>query len=192
MQILTKRARFSGAAPGPLVVSLLLMGFAVSTESADNPKGEDPVKYTSALYLKHIGESDKPILPIVFSSQKPKQSELDSVLGKDTWKHATFVTIPAAHLQKMMARVHKLLGKVKDEDKGHAYGTFEITVTENLEGENRVLQAVGRFTRVLSKNETQPVLSAVEEVNEAADEPVEDLTVAVNSLKRRLGMEVTP
>lgn len=170
--------------------SVGIMGIAANAEPA-NGAGERAL--TSAVYLKHIGDSDKPILPVVISATKPSEPELKAVLGKNDSKHAILVSVTRDDLRRIMAELNKLLAPMKDEPKGHTYGTFCVTITETESDPQRILpEGTTRIQRTLRLKEILPVLVAIEKVERASRTRNERLRTVVASLKRRLSGEETP
>jgi hypothetical protein len=159
-----------------IVSALMALSFiAVGMVFAlNNTSGRaDKTAIFDAIYIQHIGESDKPIHPLVVGVTAPPEDELKLVLGNHQWKHATIIIIPDSLFGNLAARVGGALGKIEKDAEGRAYGTFKITIA-GPEGE---------VTRTLDAAATKAILDIVIDVS---DRTSGELADAILNLKRRL------
>ena len=120
-----------------LVVVLLAASFGmvvceVSAQDAD----ADAV---TAVYLQHVGESGKPILPLVISSAPLPEGEPERVLGEVEALEASVVTVSELDLGKIVGSTQMLIETAGEEPVTHPFGTFRVTVVEAEEESSAIL-----------------------------------------------------
>lgn len=157
---------------------------AFAANAAPAPGG--PV--TTAIYLQHVGPSDKPIFPVVICATKPNDAELALALG-DEAPLAGVVTVSQSDLRKSLAGVAGKLAAAKEAGEHKPLGTFKVTITQGKGDAARVLTGdAERFSRALSR-EALPGVLAVLEKTDAHAAPGSKLQESLAVLKARTGLK---
>lgn len=167
---------------------------AVAFMAPPKREQEAGVAIQSAVYLKHVGDSDKPIFPIVIAIGPPSPANLERILGKDDGaEHATIITVSNEDFGKILSEFAKLLSQKIDVPKEPRFGTFQIVVEEGPSAQQRILpKDKTQIVREFSRTEMVDVLRILAKVEKESTQVNEVLKSTTASLKRRLGLEVAP
>lgn len=83
-----------------------------------------------AIYLLHVGESDKPLPTFVLCLKKPESTEVAGILKEPFWRDADIFVVQKKDFEKVERIVQDRLtaSKKTKECAGHSYGSFQVTV----------------------------------------------------------------
>ena len=154
----------------PLVfLSLALMALGGTSREAGAADGKPS---TPAVYFQHIGDSDKPIFPIVFSSVEVPKAERDLVLGDES-RFARVVLLPKS---KYSVFAKAVAGRLTAADRSDAvgFGTFRVTL----------VSASGPMSATLVAERVAPLLQQARAMIAPADR---EAIAPISALQRRLG-----
>ena len=128
--------------------------------------------YSTAVFLKHIGESDKSILPIIISDQKISMELISTVIDELEAYEATKLQVHGDLLQK----ITKLIHQTDTDAAGHI---LQITI---LNFDRKSSQHRISFTYNYDRAVT--ILTGIEQIAGSANE--NKLVYAIGSMKGRL------
>lgn len=160
----------------PLAVTLVCFSTISNALNKSSFSDRTKMERIPAIYIQHVGESDKPIFPVVISTSTPPMAELKRILGKDDYRHAIPVYVSETDLNRITASVKSLLISQRSDSESTAFGTFRVTVVESAE----------ELAQTLSPSRIAPVLSAIKM---SSDTKNETLQKKISSIERRLGKE---
>lgn len=132
-----------------------------------------PPRLTPAVYLRHVGASDKPIRPVVVCEKAPTSSEIQEMLRGDV-AGTQIVSISRNGLATMIAVCRVALEGESATD-GREYGTFEITV----------VGGVKKLVKTVSPAAAGAVFS---EMRRASGGISEELQTTLEGLQGRVGV----
>ncbi len=165
------------------LVLIALLPFGCIKQAASGQKDE----ITSAVYIEHIGESDKSILPVVIFAKTPSEAELKRIIGDVVWDMAAMVNVSNDDLRRIIAVTYKFFQTAQEDTKGHKFGTFRVTVVEGKNEKKRILSADEiEISRILSRDAMIPLLNAVEEIERNSAGGNKGLRTAIGNLKGHL------
>jgi hypothetical protein len=153
-----------------LAASVGMVAHEASAQPADSDTG-------TTVYLQHIGDSGKPILPLVISSAPPPEGESERVLGDVEALEASFVTLSGLDLGKIVGSTKMLIETAGEEPASLPFGTFRVTVVDPEE----------ESSAVLPREQLAPLLDLLEET---AGTKYEALAGWVSAVKHRLSLAV--
>ena len=116
----------------------------------------------AAIYLQHIGESDKPINPMVFASTRPATDELKRVLGEREARFANVILLSPADLGRAAQEVGRQLALKETPPARRVYGTFRVTL----------IRDGGEIVREVNRPRTLAIVAAIEQSLQKHDEVV--------------------
>lgn len=153
-----------------MTLNFLMAGMVLAS---NNTSGSvDKKVFGDAIYIQHIGESDKPIFPLIIGVTAPRKDEIKLVLGDSQWKWATIIVIPNNVFGDLVLRVEGALAKIEKDTEGGAYGTFKITITG----------PVGERARIIDSSAAKEIFDAMISVAGKSKK----LNDAITNLQRRL------
>ena len=71
----------------------------LSAVSGGVPQRTPPALPLRAIYILHLGESDKPLWPFVLALEEPQPSDVARILQEPFWRHADIFVVPARMLE---------------------------------------------------------------------------------------------
>lgn len=168
-----------------LAAALLLTAIVTPPANAD-----DAALVTTAIYLQHVGPSDKPIFPVVICEARPSEAELAQVLGTGPSRSLiSIVKITKPDLQKCLVEVTDKLAIAQESGEYRPLGTFKVTVTQGKTEVARALPAdTERFARVVAP-EAMPAILGAFETTDAFSAPDSRLKDTLAILKARTGLK---
>ncbi|MBA4370924.1 MAG: hypothetical protein C0418_05025 [Coriobacteriaceae bacterium] len=149
-------------------VSVIAIGIAYLSVCPAGPQS------TPAVYIQHVGASDKPIPPVVVFAKQPTPAEFDEVLGSDEVVGTAMVSISVDALGRIITDCKPLLERSADTD-SRAYGTFRITVVETG----------GKLAKTLPGEAAGAMFS---EMRRSSGADSQELQTVLEGLQRRLGV----
>ncbi len=160
-----------------ILVVVILLAASYGTVVGEASAQESDADAVTTVYLQHLGESGKPILPLVISSAPPPEGQPERVLGEvEAWE-ASVVTVSELDLGKIVGSTKILMETAGEEPTTFAFGTFRVTVVEPEE----------ESSAILAPEQLAPLLDLLEEI---AATGYEDLAGWVSSVKHRLALAV--
>ncbi len=93
---------------------------------------------TDAIYIYHMGETDKAVIPVVIAVKIPSDSELKKEFGEFESSEASFFSVNQKTLANLFSALHSFFEKQKDDYKGFSYGTFKFTTSEKGSVNSRI------------------------------------------------------
>ena len=97
------------------------------------------------------------------------------------------VSVTADDLRRITATVYKSLRTLKEDAKGHRFGTFRITIVEGKSKKKRILPAdKTEMPRILSRDAMVLLLNAIEEVERTSSAENKELRITIANLKGHL------
>lgn len=120
------------------VVAVALIGCDDRVTSMSNGSSS-PRAQTMALYLEHVGESNKPIPPFVLCLDRPKEGWLRGRLGEPAWRYANIhpTTVPLLHAAE--AIVIEQQPQVNDDGIGR-HLSFQVTIVRGSPNETTTIR----------------------------------------------------
>lgn len=112
---------------------------------------------TPALYFQHVGESDKPISPIVIAVTEPSQNELIEIFGSDEWEFSLFFAVSAKDFQKLSKVLEPYLKRQTEGRSAFPFGSFKVTLVMDNSSQSIILPP-SEFKKLL--NEIYPLIVA--------------------------------
>ena len=152
--------------PLALCLLILLCIQMWSTEKTD----------VTSLFIKHTGESDKAILPLVIYSMKPDEAYLRQVIGADEWEEAFLFQLEGTDMQTIIELLQRYAKKQKLNYTGAAFGTFQLTY---LNGKDRIDHVFER----------KQFIQLIRQFSEALAGKHKDLADRFDSYKARLNIQ---
>jgi len=128
--------------------------------------------HSTAVFLQHIGDSDKSILPIIISDQKISMEVISTVIDELEAYEAHKFQVDGVLLQ----RITELIHKTDTDDTGHI---LQIT-TLNFDQKPRQ----NRTSFTYNYEQAITVLTGIEQIARSANE--NKLVYAIGSMKGRL------
>jgi hypothetical protein len=136
------------------------------------------------VYVQHVGQSDKPVFPLVLASVTPTPQERLGVLrDPGEAQFAQIVLVSAKSLQRIVEQAAETLRGVREPADPHAFGTFRIVVVSPPTPD-------ASRASVLSRQDTLRFLRDIVESLSPPDR--QTLTDALAPLRARLGEETKP
>ncbi len=113
----------------------------LSAVSGGVPQRTPPALPLRAIYILHLGESDKPLWPFVLALEEPQPSDVARILQEPFWRHADIFVVPA----RMLEDVARIVRDDRAEDQSndpmpHTFGSFQMTLV-TAQTHNRVVMA---------------------------------------------------
>jgi hypothetical protein len=108
------------------VLTTLMMLPAISAGGAQHTPPPLPPQ---AIYILHIGESDKPLWPFVLAVKKPQAADLANMFQEPFWRHANVFVVPTQTLEDA-ARIMQngFVEAPSDDPTLQAFGSFQVTL----------------------------------------------------------------
>ena len=139
---------------------------------------------TSAVYIEHVGESNKSLLPVVIFAKKPSEAELKRVIGKVVWDQAIMVSAGEDDLRKITAAVYKSFQTTQEDTKGYKFIAFRVTIVEGKGEKKRVLPDDKiELSRVLPRDAMVLLFNAIEEIEKSSVGGNKELRIVIENLK---------
>lgn len=156
-------------------IAVLLMALLSSLPAGVASAQPTDAGAVTTVYLQHIGDSGKPILPLLISSAPAPAGQSERVLGDVEALEATVVTVSELDLGKIVGSTKMLIGTTDEEPAAFPFGTFRVTVVEPEE----------ESSAILAPEKLTPLLDQLDEIADG----YEDLAGWVSSVKHRLALE---
>lgn len=147
--------------------------YAQKLRIVDEPAPAAPKKKaTTAIYLRHAGDVDKPIVSIIVSELGVPDVEVkdpEKVIDLDTAKR---LSIDSDVLSQLISETHSRISKIIENRKSnYEYGTFSVRIVEDSQRAGRVLgKDETSMSRILDKQQTIELIeSSIEKISKAME-----------------------
>ena len=155
-----------------LFIFSLLLSPVVALEKHD----EGHKCMANTLYLVHIGESDKPLMPLTTCAQCPNPDEAKKIIGEPFWRYRNTQVVSGEEICAIERELRTIFSIEKPEEPGLAYfGTFKLILVKS--GTPSIVY--------LNKNHSITVINAVAKV---VSESNPELSSHLQGILRRLGV----
>jgi len=177
----------------PMFPCIVLASFfaAVHQSAKDDASTMNETKSeTTAIYLRHVGEQDKPIFSLVVATTPPSDAEVRDRIGLDSAEDARVMDISEALLGTLLFETHQQLSQTSSRLLSPDFGTFEVTLVENESRPGRVLPAgETRIVRQLDKKAMASLLTRIANAEKASVQRSEKLRDEVSTLRSRMDVK---
>lgn len=148
---------------------------------ADEPDQSSEPDIHPAVYIQHVGQSDKPLFPVVFAVDRPSDDELLRVLRDQAEvKFSQVILVSPDSFQLIVDQTSQSLRRARKPAAPQAFGTFRIVVST---------PAADRSGRVDRESALRLFRKISESISPPDHEPIND---ALDTLRVRLGEKKNP